>query len=105
MVDIIDDLISAHKFNETLEDRSKCENVILYIYHVWSSFAGQDVKPPSDVIRRMLLVLLRISHNYQWVLMAENKEMAERVIERVADQMSTIGHEEAEGNRSISYAL
>ena len=103
MTDIIDKIIMEHGFTNYINNKDLCKETVLYIYHAWNAFAGQDVRPSYDIVKRCVLEFLSVTHNYFRVLLTYDRDTANRVIERVANTIVEIGHKEAELDRKLSY--
>jgi len=104
MTDPIDHYIERYRFNEDfIQDEEKCKELVLRIYNLWEVFTGSHNRPTQDIIRIFLKQLLSLTNNHEWIIMERDRETANRVIERVAQIISDIGHRTAERDRSIQY--
>jgi hypothetical protein len=92
MPDKIDDLIKTYQFDILIkEKKANFPQIFKITMKAYELFYGEADAVPSDIIKAFIREMLEISPNNIHLRSVESKEVADRVIDRVAERIYDIG--------------
>jgi len=102
MGDHIDELIKSYRLNKYCE-KNICEKTVLHLSNAWEQIAGKDVKPPIEIIKKLLEIMIYSTPEWLQVIAKEKPEIERMISERLCTKIIEVGYYEADANRRVSY--